>query len=461
MTLEQLRLNHPRLVYKRYSITKLDGAIVIEHEFLLEPNIVFRPRVTIPIDGGVDVDTLRPYAFHLGLVEAISYWKAACPPEFVVEAGPLSPGQVRFWYDLFIHGLGEFFYRNSIDFTHENFFTITTIDKDAQLFDLARNNNLSPSLSDLFLVGGGKDSAVALGLLKKGSRKLRTMIVNPTKAALAVVEASSSQAPLVIERTIDPTLLELNAKGYLNGHTPFSAYLAFLGVTVAMVTNQEHVIVANEKSADEGNVVFHGMEINHQYSKSFRFEQSFRQYVAEFLPGSAAYFSLLRPLNDLQIAVLFAKYPQYYPLFRSCNVGSKTGAWCGTCAKCAFTYLVLVPFLSFTDIARIFGSDFFTHPEIIGFIRELVGLTPVKPFECVGTRDEARLAVWLSVQKYKKDGKDIPEGLLRVYADMHVTDGEVASLRETVLEQWGDTYNLPAEHLSLLKSAWQEHSFDV
>lgn len=460
MTLEQLRFNHPRLVYKSYSITKLNGTIVIEHEFLLEPDIVFRPRVTIPFDGDVNEDALRSYAFHLGLVEAISYWKAACPPEFVVEAGVLSPGQVRFWYDLFIHGLGEFFYRNTIDFTHENFLTIVSAGKDKQ-FDLARYDNLSSSSSDLFLVGGGKDSAVALGLLKKSSRKLRAMIVNPTRAARAIAVASDLPAPLIVERAIDPKLLELNQKGYLNGHTPFSAYLAFLGVTVAFLHGQGQVIVANEKSADEGNVVFHGMEINHQYSKSFRFEQSFRQYVAEFLPGSASYFSFLRPLNDIQIAVLFAKYPQYYPLFRSCNVGSKTGVWCGTCAKCAFTYLILVPFLSFTDIARIFGDDFFAHPEIIGFIRELVGLAPVKPFECVGTRDEARLAVWLCVEKYKKEGKDVPEGLLRIYADMHITDADVANLRENVLEQWGDTYNVPAEHLSLLKSAWQEHSFDI
>ena len=89
MTLEQLRLYHPRLVYKNYSITKRNGNIVIEYEFLLEPDIVFRPRVTIPFDGEFDENALRPYVFHLGLVEAISYWKAACPAEFVVEAGGL------------------------------------------------------------------------------------------------------------------------------------------------------------------------------------------------------------------------------------------------------------------------------------------------------------------------------------------------------------------------------------
>jgi len=59
------------------------------------------------------------------------------------------------------------------------------------------------------------------------------------------------------------------------------------------------------------------------------------------------------------------------------------------------------------------------------------------------------------VEKYKKEGKDIPEGLLRVFADLHMTDADAAQLRETVMEQWGDTYNVPAEQLSLLKFAWQ------
>ncbi|HLD24874.1 MAG TPA: hypothetical protein VJB96_03050 [Patescibacteria group bacterium] len=496
MTLEQLRLKHPRLVYKRFYIEQAGGVLTISHEFLLEPDIVFRPRVTIPYNGKIDENMLAPYAFNLGMVEAISYWKAACPKEFVVEAGFLSQDHIRFWYDLTLHGLGEFFYRNKIDFTKEDFFHIVTselgneslsrpklsLEDKAELFPReatptpytpaspAGRPHAIPSSGDLILVGGGKDSAMTLGILKQSDRTLQTMVLNPTKAALENIRVSGLSDPIIVKRTIDSKLLELNAAGYLNGHTPFSAYLAFLGITVAALYGNENVIVSNEKSANEGNVMYHGMEVNHQYSKSFRFETMFREYVREYLGGMGIprlpsvardnedidYFSFLRPLNDLQIGMMFTTFPEYFPTFRSCNVGSKTGVWCGSCAKCAFTYLSLSPFISREQLITIFGGDLFTRPEILEHIRATAGLTPVKPFECVGTRDEATLAVYLTVEKYFEESREVPEGLLKIKSDLQLTSADIARLQEAVIENWGDAYNLPPEHLSLLRSAWEQ-----
>lgn len=440
MTLEQLRLLHPRLIYKQFFIEQSDQVVTMTHEFLLEPDIVFRPTVTIPHSGKIDEAFLRPYAFNLGLVEAISYWKAVCPREFVVEAGVLTDEQVRFWYDLFLHGLGEFFYRNEIDFTGEKFLEIKSKGHKGNWGDWG---NTGSNKGDLVLVGGGKDSAVTLGIMKQAAVAAQTMVLNPTKAALETIRVSGLSDPIIVTRRIDPKLIELNAAGYLNGHTPFSAYLAFLGITVAVLTGLENVIVSNEKSANEGNVMYRGMEINHQYSKSFRFENLFREYIQT---SGMNYFSFLRPLNDLQIGALFARYSDYFSTFRSCNVGSKTNTWCGACPKCAFTYLILFPFVSYDHMMHIFGRDYFREPNIIEHIRAMVGLTPVKPFECVGTRDETKHAVILSVEKCIVKGHEVPEELLKIKSDMGPA--------QPVLDQWGDTYNLPPEHLALLRSAY-------
>ena len=75
---------------------------------------------------------------------------------------------------------------------------------------------------------------------------------------------------------------------------------------------------SNESSANEPSVV--GTDINHQYSKSFEFENDFRNYEKEFLKTNIEYFSLLRPLTELQIAMLFSKHKKYHDIFRSCNV---------------------------------------------------------------------------------------------------------------------------------------------
>jgi len=453
MTVEQLRLKHPRLVYKRYTVTKTPTAIVVEHEFLLEPDIVVRPHTTIPYSGTFDAQAFAPYAYRLGIIEAISYWKAACPREFVIEAGSLTNDEIRFWYDLFIHGLGEFYYRNDIDFTRPDFLRIIATGDAIPERSVASSMNVVSS-KDLVLVGGGKDTAVTLGMLKKSDRSIQTMIVNPTEAAQKAVTLSGYTDPIIVQRKMDPRLGALNNEGYLNGHTPFSAYLAFLGISVAFLYGSTSVIVSNERSANEGNVMYKGLEVNHQYSKSFRFESLFREYVAEVFVDAANYFSVLRPLNDVQIGLLFAGMPEYFESFRSCNAGSKKGIWCGKCPKCAFTCLILSPFISVAEREHIFGSDYFHDPVIINYLRELVGITPVKPFECVGTRDEAKLALLLAVGRYQRESREIPEGLLKIKSDLGLTDEDAVFLDEKILSQWGDTFNLPPEHLALLRLTW-------
>ncbi len=460
MTFTQLRANHPRFFYKSYAISQTDDAVIISHEFLLEPDIVFHPQVRIPYSGKLDKERLAPFAFHLGLIEAISYWKAACPSEVIVEAGALNQEQRRFWQDLFLHGLGEFYYQNQIDFTQPNFLAISpqkinTEPADAPNPTLYQGDTTAlPSAADVVLMGGGKDSAVTLALLQASTIPFQTMVVNPTEASLANIQAAGAAPPIIVTRTIDPVLLELNRKGYLNGHTPFSAYLAFLGTTVAMLYGNAHVVVSNERSADEGNVVYHGMEINHQYSKSFRFESLFRTYCATYLTPDVGYFSFLRPLNDVQISHLFAKHSEFFTTFRSCNVGSKTNTWCGTCAKCAFTYLLLYPVLSHEQMVISFGRDLFAVPEILSFIKELVGLSPVKPFECVGTRDEAKVSLLLSIEKCKKEHREVPEGLLLIKSDLDLSETDSHHLQEGVIAHWSDTYNLPEEYITLLRQAW-------
>src|SRR5204863_3654535 len=139
-------------------------------------------------------------------------------------------------------------------------------------------------------------------------------------------------------------LLDLNARGFLNGHTPFSAYLGFLGAVSLLLYGYTDVIVSNERSSDEGNVLYRGKDINHQYSKSFRFERMFDEYLQKYLITNGRYFSFVRPLYELQIGKLFADFPEFFDLFKSCN-RNRSDSWCGQCAKCLSVFLTLYPFV--------------------------------------------------------------------------------------------------------------------
>jgi len=393
--------------------------------------------------------TLELFVFHLGLIEMLSYWKATCSPEILVRAGSLDAQQIVWWTDLLLHGMREFFYVNQIEFTQPDFVRLSTSSSPSQ------DRNLTCcSLSqdrDLVLMSGGKDSALSVQLLREVGKEFHCLLLNPTPAAQAITAQAGDQAPIIARRTIDPRLLALNQAGYLNGHTPFSAYLAMLGVTCAVLCGYRRVIVANERSADEGNVEFLGNEVNHQYSKTLRFEGAFRWYSETYLSKEAQYFSLLRPLYEVQIARLFARYPQYFGSFASCNKKQREGSWCKQCSKCLSTFTLLYPFLPAEDVTRIFAEDLFERAEAIPTMRELLGFAEHKPFECVGTREEMLVALYLSIQQAKARYSTLPAVLRYVEADIVPQHADLPQRVRSILRAWGDQHHLPLEYADLLR----------
>jgi len=447
MSVESLRAKHPVFIYNDLNIYQNSNRLDIDFDFTMEPDVAFRPKVSIPIIEKVKSEDIENFAFHLGLIEAVSYWKSACSPEFIVKAGKLNEQQVSWWHDLFIHGLGEFFYQNNINFTNPNFLSIRS-EADAPTYKKVQPKDMS---GDLIMVGGGKDSAVTLEILKKMGKRRNVFILNPTRPALEITSNAGYKEPLIIERTIDRKLLDLNSKGYLNGHTPFSAYLAFLGIFVGELHDYENIVASNEQSAGEGNVVFHELEINHQYSKSIRFERLFREYYTKFLTSDIQYFSFLRPLYELQISRLFVKQDGQLDAFCSCNV-NRGESWCGECPKCAFVYLSLFPFLDSTRLKEVFGKDFFDNPQIQKHIVDLVGLGEHKPFDCVGTVEESRMAVALVIKKYELLNQPLPDFFVFLKDKLGVTDDVSADQIEKKLKgDWSNSNFLPREYSRLLR----------
>ena len=358
-------------------------------DFNLDERYHFRPTLEIPARPFFDWDSipeeqLQNLAFQIGMTELVSYWKIACPKRVVVKPFTLTESQQAFWKKLYYNGLGEFLYLNSITVSKEELMEI-----DSESGKAFAKVNLSLSEKTLVPIGGGKDSVVTLECLRN-EMPVIPLIVNPRGATLNCVKTAgyNENEFIVINRTLDPAMLKLNAEGYLNGHTPFSALLAFIGVLVAFGSRSKYIALSNENSANESTVP--GTNINHQYSKSIEFESDFRQYVAENINDEVQYFSFLRPLSELQIAKLFSQCEAYHPVFRSCNAGSKTDSWCGKCPKCLFTWIILSPFLSREKLTAIFGKDLMADESLHPILEELNGTAAVKPFECVGTVEEVR-----------------------------------------------------------------------
>jgi hypothetical protein len=443
----RLREEFPFFVYESYdfnlNVTGLEGVF----HFRLGDRLYFSPSFFIPRRAFFLPDkTIRPHlselVFQIGMIELISYWKAACPPVVEVRAGALTKGQCEWWKEIYYKGLGEFFYLNGIDTSPDSFMKIKS--NEVSVRKIAAHRELSGMLIP---VGGGKDSVVTLELLGKMEGSI-PMVLNPGRASMECIGKSGcrDEEVLVIRRILDPQLRELNEQGFLNGHTPFSALLAFYTLLAAAVAGKKYIALSNESSANEPTIP--GTGINHQYSKSFEFEHSFREYVRTYLSDDIEYFSFLRPLQEIQIARLFAESKEYHNVFRSCNAGSKTNTWCGKCSKCLFTYIILSPFLSERELQQIFGKELFIDPDMTLYFDQLTGIAAEKPFDCVGTTVEVNAAVREAVRM--RQGQPLP--LLLERFRMHDAGSPGTDSLQILLNSFDLQNHLPPQFLLVLQN---------
>lgn len=407
-TFEELRRKHEAFIYKGFNITETDRQLTVSFDFEIHGLATFCPCWKMEKPYGKKMfkndRIFKELVFSLGMVELVSYWKITCAPVVKVLCSDLSDRQIKFWKELYFSGLGEFFYKNNIKTDTESFMTIESLGE-KQTGDERR---VLESDRCLIAIGGGKDSVVSLEVLGSNNNNNYCYIINPRGATLdcAKIAGYDDDRIVSLSRTLDPEMLRLNKEGYLNGHTPFSAIVAFSSVLSAYVYDIRYVVLSNEASANESTVK--NSDVNHQYSKSFKFEKDFHDYENEFIGSGVYYFSLLRPMSELQIAKYFSKQKKYLPVFQSCNVGSKENKWCSNCSKCLFVSIILSPFLEMQEIEGIFLKNLLDDKAMEGYFNQLIGICDEKPFECVGSRDEINTAITMAIKKLEEKGEKLP-----------------------------------------------------
>ncbi len=414
------RVDYPTFTYQGYHYDLDKDGISMTFDFSIDGLSEFHPTWYIPRIKNVDVideALIEDMVFSLGMVELVSYWKIACPPTVVIKDRQLSADQINWWKKLYWGGLGEFYYTNGVEESMDNFMEIKCESEMAcRSFEPSEHKAAVagdvPSV--MVPVGGGKDSVVSIELLKEKA-DVYCYVINSRGATDATVEVGQlTEKTIYAKRTLDKNMLDLNKQGFLNGHTPFSALVAFSSVIAGYLNDLKFVALSNESSANESTVA--DSYVNHQYSKSFEFEEDFRYYEKNYLGAGVYYFSFLRPLAELQIAMLFSRFKKYHSVFKSCNVVSKQDIWCGHCPKCLFVYIILSPFLSLEELDSIFGKRLFEDETMQEDFDKLCGILPEKPFECVGSRDEVNASLTEAINKYEGLGIELPV-LLKHYKD--------------------------------------------
>jgi len=376
------------------------------------------------------------------------FFKLSDFAELAVETAPLDEESRLFFERFLVGGLGEFRYLQGLDPTRP----IRVAARSGEAITPIRYDTTDHLL---LLNGGGKDTVVAAELLKASKQPFSWVTLLPNDTRRKVVKLSGVFDSVDVGYEIDDEIER--RKAYPWGHIPRTSIVLAIGLLVAVLTRSRYVAAGNELSANFGNLIHRGVEINHQYTKSFAFERGFWQFAQRRVTSSTRVFSILRPFHELQLSQLFAGQKPYLENFISCNRGIGLGRWCKQCPKCAFTALALRPFAQPQDLFAIFGEDVLQRVEIRKHILDLVS-GKTKPWECVGTTDECRLALALVLrQTPDMDFACYPR---RKDFERHLEAIDICALRTKVLSCTGQDHLIPKELLHRLDVGLRKMSND-
>lgn len=378
-----------RFRFVRATLDETDGRVELVYAFDDGPELV----ETLLVPGAPFVlDEARRRAVGsalqlLHLIAGVSYYKAALPPELVVEGEAPCASLAELLTRVYEDGLGEFAYRNGLSLQGKIRFPSGGEGTPATVL------GLEPRA--ITAIGGGKDSLVSIEALRAAGVDQTLAFIGNSPLIRACAERTG--LPWInLTRKLAPQLFDFNAAGAWNGHIPVTAVNSAILVLAAVLRGADQVVFSNERSASYGSLIPGTGEVNHQWSKGWAFEQRFATYVREHVAADLSYYSLLRPLSELAVARQFARLDHYDAHFSSCNrnfhiLGDRpTQRWCGECPKCRFVFLALAPFLPKPRLTAIFGRNLLDEPAQAQGFDALIEYGEHKPFECVGEGSEAR-----------------------------------------------------------------------
>ncbi|CAF1660083.1 unnamed protein product, partial [Adineta ricciae] len=264
----------------------------------------------------------------------------------------------------------------------------------------------------LAFCGGGKDSLIAMTLLQSAKIPFSTLVYS--HSIYGALEAQHCLIDRLIDtctpitrhkQWIKDTFLDTPVSNFytdyeiehvLAAETPASV---FGSLPLILSRGFRYIIVAHERSADIGNLIWDitGEDVNHQWGKSLEAEKMINDYIHNELILGFTYFSILKPLYDVLIFSILKNSIGSIPFTHSCNVKKP---WCKRCAKCAYIWLNYMAYLPFDLVDGIFEKENLLNlPENQLYYRQMLGLEKHTPFECIGQVLEVQLAFELAHRK--------------------------------------------------------------
>ncbi len=220
----------------------------------------------------IQKEIVETICFHMLIAFWISYYKLCPTTKIVVEAWHLDWVQKDFWRKFYINWLGEFFYKNNINFNSLCFF------ESSNTLAFEKQEMILPE-KYLVPIGWGKDSIVTTILLdEQWVDNITPFVFWKSDTIKKDFLNMYWKKELLITRKLSENLFKMNEQWYLNGHVPITWLISFALILVCYLYEYKYIVFSNEKSANIGNTEFFWSIINHRKVKNLKriFKRIFR-----------------------------------------------------------------------------------------------------------------------------------------------------------------------------------------
>lgn len=345
----------------------------------------------------IDNESRELVSGHIGLSFLVDLAVICIPKKIIVDALSLSDAQLELWKWVYEQGSLERAYFEKIDL----FFleTIWEINREPVIPCMFRKTRVLEKVA--ISMSGGKESITALNLLKNYPHLSLLFFDCNDKNSFYMRKASDRLKKdydfYQINTNIGHTgkLLKIYECKYyamfLIGHLIFNSLLYSDKI--------DYLIIGNEYSSNFGNATYKGKMVNHQFDKTIEFAERINDYIKNYFNGVIEYTSPFFGLYEYRIAELFFSDNDYLDIWTSCNNSNSKRNFCCKCPKCAFIYMISLPFVEKSILDRYFSENPFKNLKLC---KPLIDLDSEKPVDCVGEKKEC----WVALYKILEQNKD-------------------------------------------------------
>lgn len=188
----------------------------------------------------------------------------------------------------------------------------------------------------------------------------------------------------------------------------------------------DYLIIGNEYSSNFGNANYKGRWVNHQFDKTIQFAERVNDYIKKYFNGVIEYTSPFFGLYEYRIAELFFSDNDYLDIWTSCNNSNSKHNFCCKCPKCAFIYIISLPFAEKNILDKYFSES---PLEKLKLCKPLIDINSDKPVDCVGEKKEC----WVALYKILEQNKANESGVVQ-YFKKEILPKIWKDLREMELE---------------------------